>query len=128
MWANMSLVHREPLKVLKFLLEHGLPRKLRYAKVYLQAGAASVFFTLDGASADWHASIGRRSKGIKMSDSEYSRLRDALPAVELLDDDGKTVIIRTAAGFEETWQKPAWVLRRVHRKSTAANQARMAGT
>jgi hypothetical protein len=37
---------------MKFRLEHQLPKKLRYAKVYLEAGPASVFFSLDGTSAD----------------------------------------------------------------------------
>ena len=33
---------------MKLVLEHMLPRKLRYAKVYLEAGSASVFFSLVG--------------------------------------------------------------------------------
>ncbi len=99
---------------MKFLLEHRLPKKLRYAKVYFQAGPTSMFFSLDGTSADWHASIGRR-KGVEMTDAQYTRLRKEIPAVELLDDDGQHVLIRNAAGFEELWEKPRWMLSRVHR-------------
>ncbi len=102
---------------MKFLLEHRLPRKLRYAKVYFQAGPTSMFFTLDGTSADWHASIGRK-KGMEMTDAEYTRLRREIPAVELLDDDGQRVLIRNAAGYEELWEKPRWMLSRVHRDRT----------
>ena len=101
--------------MLKFLLEHKLPKKLRYAKVFFQAGPTSLLFSLDGTSADWHASIGRR-KGIEMTDAEYTRMRSELPAIELLDDDGRNVLIRNAAGYEEVWEKPRWVLARAQRK------------
>jgi hypothetical protein len=104
-----------PRKHVKFLLEHKFPKKVRYAKVYFEAGPTSLLFSLDGTSADWHASIGRR-KGVEMTDAEYSRLREQVPAVELLDEDGRKVLIRNAAGFEELWEKPRWVLTRAHRK------------
>jgi hypothetical protein len=99
---------------LKFRLEHRLPKRLRYAKVYFEAGSTSLFFSLDGTSADWHASIGRR-KGAQLTDAEYSRLRAEVPAVELLDDDGRRVLIRNSAGYEELWEKPRWILTRAHR-------------
>ncbi|MDA4126478.1 MAG: hypothetical protein OK452_04650 [Thaumarchaeota archaeon] len=100
---------------MKFLIEHRLPKRLRYAKVYFEAGPTSVFFSLDGTSADWHASIGR-TKDVQMTDAEYSRLRAEVPAVELLDDDGRNVLIRNAAGREELWEKPRWALTRAHKK------------
>ena len=100
---------------MRFLLEHKLPKKVRYAKVYFEAGPTSVLFSLDGTNADWHARIGRGEKA-RMTDAEYSRLRADLPAVELLDDDGRRVLIRNAAGYEELWEKPRWVLSRAHRK------------
>ena len=99
---------------MRILLEHKLPKKLRYAKVYVESGSASVYFSLDGASADWHASIGRK-KGIEMSDKEYTRLRANVPAVETIDDDGRMLIVRNALGFEEHWRKPRWVLTRARR-------------
>ena len=100
---------------MKFILEHRLPKRLRYAKVYFEAGPTSLFFSLDGTNADWHASIGK-VKSLQLTDAEYSRLRAEVPAVELLDDDGKSVLIRNAAGQEELWEKPRWVLERAHRK------------
>jgi hypothetical protein len=100
---------------LKFLLEHKLPRKLRYAKVYFEAGPTSLLFSLDGTSADWHASIGKK-KGVEMTDAEYARLRMEIPAIELLDDDGRKVLIRNAAGIEELWEKPRWVLERARKR------------
>ncbi len=101
---------------MKFLLEHKLPRKVRYARLYFEAGPTSVLFSLDGSSADWHASIGRR-KGAEMTDAEYARLRAEVPAVELLDEDERRVLIRNAAGYEELWEKPRWVLTKTHKKS-----------
>ena len=99
---------------MKFLLEHKLPRKLRYARVYFEAGPTSLLFSLDGTSADWHASIGKR-KGVQLTDAEYTRLRSEVPAVEMLDDDGQKVLIRNAAGYEELWEKPRWTLSRAHK-------------
>ncbi len=99
---------------MKFFLEHKLPKKVRYARVYFEAGPTSVLFSLDGTSADWHASIGRK-KSVKMTDAEYTRLRAQMPAVELLDEDERRVLIRNAAGYEELWEKPQWVLARAHK-------------
>ena len=102
---------------MKFYLEHMLPRRLRYAKVYLEAGGASVFFSLNGSSANWHARIGRSGE-VEMSDKDYSRLRATLPAVETLDDDGKMVIVKNAEGYEEQWRKPQWVLVNVRKRGS----------
>ena len=99
---------------MKFLLEHKFPKKLRYAKVFFEAGPASLVFSLDGTSADWHASIGRR-RAVAMTDAEYSRFRSDIPAVELLDDDGRRVLVRNAAGYEELWEKPRWTLTQARR-------------
>ncbi len=100
---------------MKFFLEHRFPKRLRYAKVYFEAGPTSVFFSLDGTSADWHASIGK-PKDVEMTDAEYSRLRAEVPAVELLEADDRRVLVRNAAGTEELWEKPRWVLTRAHRR------------
>lgn len=102
------------MKVLKFLLEHRFPRKIRYARLFFEAGPTSLLFSLDGTSADWHASIGKK-KRLQLSDAEYARLRQELPAVEVLDDDGQRVLIRDSAGYEELWVKPRWVLEGAHK-------------
>jgi hypothetical protein len=98
---------------MKFRLEHRLPKKLRYAKVYLEAGPASVFFSLEGTSADWRASIGRGGRLTQLTDREYSRLRALVPATETLGDDGRMVVIRNAIGREEGWLRPRWTLTRL---------------
>lgn len=103
---------------MKFLLEHKFPKRLRYARVYFEAGPTSVLFSLDGSSADWHASIGKR-KETRMTDAEYARFRADVPAVELLDEDGTRVLIRDAAGFDELWEKPRWTLERTHKRLEA---------
>lgn len=95
---------------MKIQLEHRLPKKLRYAKVYFEAGTTSVSFSLDGASADWHASIGRKSRGVELSDKEYSRFRSGVPAKDVVEDDGNLVVISNSDGYEEEWVKPRWVL------------------
>ncbi len=100
---------------MKFVLEHMLPRRLRYARILFEAGPAEVFFSLDGSNADWHASIGKRSRNVEMTDGEYTRLREAVPAMETLDDDGSSVVIRNAAGYEEQWRKPRWILTKVRK-------------
>ena len=101
--------------MLKFVLEHKFPKRLRYARVYFEAGPTSLQFSLDGTRADWHASIGRK-KPAQLTDAEYARLRSEVPAVEMLDDDGKRVLIRNAAGYEELWEKPRWRLANAHRR------------
>jgi hypothetical protein len=97
---------------MRFRLEHALPRRLRYAKLYLEAGTASVFFSLDGTYADWHARIGRKQASSLLSDREYSRLRASAPATEALGDDGRMFVVRSASGREETWLRPRWTLLR----------------
>ena len=99
---------------MRILLEHKLPKRLRYAKVYDETGNASDDFSLDGDSADWHASIGRR-RGLEMSDKEYTRLRAKIPALEALEEDRRMLVVRNAVGLEEHWEKPHWVLARTRR-------------
>jgi hypothetical protein len=94
---------------LKLVVRHDLPHRLRYAKVYMEAGPASVFFSLDGPTANWYASIGRK-RGVEMTDREYTSLRAKTPAVGMLDDDGDRVIVKNSLGYEEEWVKPHWTL------------------
>jgi len=106
------------LATLKLKLEHALPRRLRYAKVYFEAGAASLFFSMDGSSANWQASIGRRKANqIELSDREYTRLRASTPAIEMLDDNGQVLVLRNADGYEEQWRRPQWVLMGLRKSS-----------
>ena len=100
---------------MRFRLEHRLPRRLRYARVYVEAGPASLFFSLDGTSADWRATIGRRRSKARLTDREYSRLRARVPAVETLADDGRMLVVRNSRGYEERWLKPQWTLTHVRR-------------
>jgi hypothetical protein len=97
--------------LLKLRLVHDLPRRLRFAEVYFEAGSASLFFSVDGTTAKWEASIGRkRGNRLGLSDKEYARFRASLPAVEMLDDDGQVLVLRDSDGYEEQWQRPQWVL------------------
>jgi len=97
--------------LMKILLEHELPRKLRYARVYLEVGSASLYVSVDGSRASWFGSIGGRRRGaVSISDSEYARYRAATPATELIDEERGRVILRNNEGFEEEWSMPRWVL------------------
>ena len=71
-------------------------------------------FSLDGVNADWQACLGK--KGVELSDAEHAKLRAAIPAVELLDEDDRKVLIRNAEGYEDLWEKPRWILIRTHRR------------
>ena len=96
---------------MKILLEHELPRKLRYARVYVEVGSASLYVSVDGSRASWFGSIGGRRRGaVSISDSEYARYRAATPATELIDEARGRVILRNKEGFEEEWSMPRWVL------------------
>ncbi len=100
---------------MRFRLEHRLPKQLRYAKLSLEAGPASVFFSLDGTNADWRASIGKKRSERGLTDREYARLRALVPAVEAVDDDGRMLVVRNSRGDEERWLKPQWTLTGVRR-------------
>ena len=108
---------------MKLRIEHRLPRRLRYARVYLEAGSASVSFSLDGSTADWRARIGRPRRLTQLSDREYSRLRAALPATETIDDDGRMVTVRNSTGDAESWIRPRWTLSHVSRQAKKTNVA-----
>jgi len=95
---------------MKILLEHGLPRRLRYAKVYLELGSSSLFVSVDGSHASWYGSIGGRKLSISVSDREYSRYRAETPATELVDQNEGRVILRNRQGNEEEWATPRWIL------------------
>jgi hypothetical protein len=111
---------------MKLRLEHALPRKLRYAKVYFEAGAASLFFSMDGSTANWQASIGRkRAEHVGLSDKEYARFRASVPAVETLDDNGQVVVLKNASGYEEQWMKPQWVLMGLRKPASAEESAHL---
>lgn len=106
---------------MKFRLEHRLPKRLRYAKVYFEAGPASLFFSLDGTNAAWRATIGRKKDEAELTDREYSRLRAKVPAVETLDDDGRMLVVRNSMGYEERWLKPQWRLTRIRKTTQKTN-------
>ncbi len=96
---------------MKILLEHELPKRLRYAKVYLEVGSASLFVSVNGSRARWSGSIGGGKSSLSISDSEYSRYRASTPAKELIDEEKGRVILRNEKGFEEEWEMPRWVLK-----------------
>ncbi len=95
---------------MKILLEHELPRRLRYAKVYLELGNSSLYVSVDGSHASWYGSIGGKKASLSVSDREYARYRAASPATELVDQDEGRVILRNKEGNEEEWATPRWIM------------------
>ena len=49
------------------------------------------------------------------TDARYTRLRSELPAVERLDEDGRMVVLRNGAGYDELGERPRWALSRAGR-------------
>ncbi len=98
-------------RFMKLLFKHELPKRLRYAKVYLEAANASLFFSLDGSRASWYASIGEStSRPRAFSDRDYSIRRASSKVVEVVDEDADRIVLRTDTGDEEEWVRPRWVL------------------
>ena len=96
---------------MKLMFKHNLPKRLRYARVYLEAASASLFFSLDGPHASWYASIGSSIKRpVALSDRDYSLHRASSKVVEVVDQDQERIILRTETGDEEEWVRPRWVL------------------
>ena len=100
---------------------------MRYARVYLEAANASLFFSLDGPRASWYATIGgSTSRPVSFSDKDYSLHRASSRVVEVVDEDQDRIILRTESGDEEEWVRPRWVLAGMRRarkhKSEAADQ------
>jgi hypothetical protein len=107
---------------MKLFLKHKLPRRLRYARVYLEAANASLFFSLDGPSASWYASIGGSVKRpVSLSDKDYSIHRASSKVVEVVDEDQERIILRTEAGDEEEWVRPRWILAGLRRARKNGN-------
>lgn len=101
--------------IMKLLVQHELPRRLRYAKVYMELATASVFFSLDGSKASVYGSIGTSTKPIALSDMDYARHRTSSKVVQVLDQDDDRFVVKTEQGLEEEWVRPKWVLVGVRR-------------
>lgn len=100
---------------MKLQIEHDLPRKVRYGKMYLELGSASLYIDVNGSSASWVGSIGGRKRAAQVSDREYTRYRLVNPAMKIVDADSERVIVKSANGLEEEWVRPRWVLQGVRR-------------
>lgn len=100
---------------MKLMVQHELPKRLRYAKVYMELASASVFFSLDGSKASVYGSIGTSTKPIALSDPDYARHRTSSKVVEVLNQDDDRVVVKTEDGMEEEWVRPKWVLVGVRR-------------
>ncbi len=95
---------------MKLLVQRELPKRLRYAKVYMELASASLFFSLDGSKLSLYGSIGASRKPIALTDSDYARHRTSSKVVQVLDEDDDRFVVETEHGLEEEWVRPKWVL------------------
>jgi hypothetical protein len=96
---------------MKLFFEHEFPKRLRYARVYMELANVSLFFSIDGVKASLYGSIGNtKMKPILLSDKDYTRYRSFSKIVEVLDRDEERVIVKTEDGYEEEWLRPKWAL------------------
>jgi len=98
---------------MKLLLQHALPKRLDYLRVFANVGSASFYLSVDGADVQWIGRIQRRRPhSASFSDKEYFRYRAMHPVQQVLDEEKDQVIVKTSDGAEESWIKPRWLLRR----------------
>jgi hypothetical protein len=108
---------------MKLFLKHDLPRRLRSAEVYVEFLNASLYLSVDGPRASVMGSIGgNQSKPVAITDREYSTYRAGNDVVGIVDEDEDRVIVKTAAGYEEEWLRPKWVLNGVRRAREQSSQ------
>jgi hypothetical protein len=99
---------------LKLVLEHALPNKVDYFRVFAEVGPANVFVSVDGLDFKCHARLGKPKLSVSaprtFSDSEYTRYRMSHPVKKILANDEDEVVVKTADNSEETWFLPKWLL------------------
>ena len=96
---------------MRLFFKHELPKRLRYARVYLEAANASLFLSIDGSRAHWYASIGEiMRRPVALSDKDYSLHRASSKVVEVVEEDEDRIVLKTETGVEEEWIRPRWVL------------------
>jgi hypothetical protein len=101
--------------ILKVILEHALPTKVDYFRVFAEVGRANLFLSVDGLEFRCHARLkNQRSRRADVprtfSDSEYTRYRMSHPVKKILAKDEDEVVVKTDDNVEETWFLPRWLL------------------
>ncbi|MBI4257579.1 MAG: hypothetical protein HY619_01365 [Thaumarchaeota archaeon] len=98
---------------MKIVLQHALPRKIDYLKLFASIGSASFYLSVNGRNVQWLGRIeAARSQRRSFTDQEYVRYRMYHPVDEILAENSEEVVVRTKEGVEEQWLKPKWLLRR----------------
>ena len=101
----------------KIVLDHALPRKLSYLRLYAEMGAARLYLSFDSGNLQWFGKIEKnRSVSRTMTDREYLAYRLKHPIKKVLAEDEDEIIVETKDGAEERWLKPRWLLREVRIK------------
>lgn len=105
----------------KIVLDHALPYKLSYLRVYAEMGYARLYLSFDSGNLEWFGKIEKkRSISRALTDKEYFAHRLKHPIKKVLMDDGDEIVVETKDSVEERWLKPKWFLREVRIKSTSS--------
>jgi hypothetical protein len=104
----------------KIVLDHALPHKLSYLRLYAEMGSARLYLSFDSGNLQWFGKIEKnRSITRTLTDKEYFAHRLKHPIRKVLAEDKDEILIETKDGVEERWLKPRWLLREVRIKRTA---------
>jgi len=105
----------------KIVLDHALPHKLSYLRLYAEMGYARLYLSFDSGNLQWFGKIERnRNTSRTLTDKEYLYHRLKHPVKKVLVEDEDEIVVETKDGAEERWLKPRWLLREVRIKRTSA--------
>lgn len=98
----------------KIVLDHALPHKLSYLRIYAEVGYARLYLSFDSGNIQWFGKIEKkRSISRAITDRGYFAHRLKHPIRKVLMEDEDEIVVETYEGVEERWLKPRWLLREV---------------
>ncbi len=102
---------------MKIVLDHALPHKLDYLRVYAELGYARLYLSFDSGNIQLFGKIEKnKSNPRAITDKEYFAYRLRHPLKNVLMEDEDELVVETEDGLEEAWLKPRWLLRAVRDK------------
>lgn len=105
----------------KIVLDHALPHKLSYLRLYAEMGYARLYLSFDGGNLQWFGKIEKKRSVTKtLTDKEYFAHRLKHPIKRVLVEDEDELVVETMDGAEERWLKPRWLIREVRIKRVSS--------
>ncbi|MEM3386323.1 MAG: hypothetical protein QXN08_01430 [Nitrososphaerales archaeon] len=106
----------------KIVLDHALPHKLSYLRVYAEMGYARLYLSFDSGNIQWFGKIEKKkSVSRAITDKEYFAHRLKHPIKKVLMEDEDEIVVETKDGVEERWLKPRWLLREARIKRISSD-------